>query len=49
MSTMDSESMMIGFAGNNYLIAGNQVDAGRSDYYNQVSGIAGISGLPGFY
>ena len=49
MSTMDSESTMLGFAGNNDLISGNQVDAGSADYYNQVTGISRIYGLTGFY
>ena len=39
---------MLGFPGNNYLTAGNQVDAVSADYYNQVSGISGISGLTSF-
>ena len=39
---------MLDFTGNNYSIAGNQVDTGSAGYYNQVSGIAGIYGLTGF-
>ena len=49
MSTMDYESTMLDFAGNNNSIAGNQVEAGSTSYYNQVAGIAVISGLTGFY
>ena len=45
---MDSESAMPGFACNNNSIAGNQVDAGSTGYYNQVYGNAGIAGLTGF-
>ena len=39
---------MLGFADNNDLVAGNQVDAGSADYYNRVAGISGIYGLTGF-
>ena len=35
------------FACNSYVIAGNQVESGSSDYYNQFSGIAVIYGLSG--
>ena len=45
---MNSESAMLGFPGNNNLIAGIQVDTGNAGYYNQVSGIYGIYGLTGF-
>ena len=40
--------MMLGLAGNKYLISGNQVNAGCAGYYNQVAGIDGISCLTGF-
>ena len=46
---MDSDSTLLGLAGNNYLISGNQVDAGSADYYNQISDIDDISGLTGVY
>ena len=46
---MDSESTMLGFSGNNYLIYGNQVDAGSTGYYNQVDSNSGIASLNGFY
>ena len=46
---MDYESAMPGFACNNNSIAGNQVDAGSTGYYNQVYGNAGIAGLTGIY
>ena len=45
---MDFESTILGFSVHNYLISGNQVDAGSADYYNQVVGIAVISGSTGF-
>ena len=45
---MDSESTMLDFAGNSYLIAGNQVDSGSTGYYNQVAGNTVIYGLTDF-
>ena len=49
MSTMDSESTMLGFADNNDLVAGNQVDAGSDSYYYQIDGLYDISSLTVFY
>ena len=46
---MDSDLTMLGFAGNNDLIYGDQVNAGSADYYNQISDIDDISGLTGVY
>ena len=40
--------MMLGFAGNNYLIASNHVHADSTGYYNQVVGNTGIAGLTGY-
>ena len=45
MSTMNYESTMLSFDGNNYLTTGNQVDTCSSGYYNQISGNDDISAL----
>ena len=45
MSTMNYESTMLGFDGNNYLTTGNQVDAGSTGYYNHIAGNDDIAAL----